>query len=125
MSIAALRKGGNQIAGFNFSFARTRQFRVELYIDSGKREQNKALFDALYDRKEQIEQEIGTPLAWERISEKRASRIAVYRDVFITASDTDLQELRDWATATMIRFHDVMEAHVVALQPGTFATPQS
>jgi hypothetical protein len=35
IGIGRLRQGGNQIAGFNFAFTRTRQFRVELYIDLG------------------------------------------------------------------------------------------
>lgn len=124
LGIATLRKGGTSIAGFNFAFTRTRQFRIELYIDSGDQGQNKQLFDALNGRKEQIEQELGASLSWERLPEKRASRIAVYHDVFITADEADLAALRVWAVEMMIRFHDVMQRHVIDLQPGAFAAPQ-
>ena len=50
---------------------------VELYIDRGKDSEveNKVIFDALLQDKEEIEKVFGGPLEWERLDNKRASRI--------------------------------------------------
>lgn len=50
--------------------------RVELYIDAPKAEESKALFDALYRDREAIEAEFGDALYWQRLDDKRASRIS-------------------------------------------------
>ena len=48
----------------------------------------------------------------ERIDDKRASRIALYRAGAITDSEEDLAKLRKWAVDAMIRFQKVMEQYV-------------
>lgn len=48
---------------------------VELYIDTGDHTENKRIFDSLYAQKAQIESAYGGPIVWERLDEKRASRI--------------------------------------------------
>ena len=50
--------------------------RAELYIDAPQPDENKALFDALYAHREAIEAEFGAPLFWQRLNDKRASRIS-------------------------------------------------
>jgi CBS domain-containing protein len=104
INVMALPRVGYQLAGVTFSFARRKRFRVELYLDTGDRDDTKAVFDVLYSQRDEIEREIGTELAWERLNTKRASRIAFYADGSITDSDEDLTRLREWAVDAMIRF---------------------
>jgi hypothetical protein len=60
--------------GFNYVFAKD-AVQVELYIDPGSPQQNKAIFDALYEDGEAIEAEFGAPLDWQRLDNRRACRI--------------------------------------------------
>lgn len=117
MNITPLVYGTVWIGGFNFAFARTRQFRVELYIDTGNQTKNKQFFDALYAHRDQIEYDLGFTLAWQRLNTKRASRVSVHHNVFITASEVELVVLRAWAVATIVQFYTVITRYTQALQP--------
>ncbi len=50
--------------------------RVELYIDAPQAAENKTLFDALYRDREAVKAEFGAALYWQRLDDKRASRIS-------------------------------------------------
>ena len=50
--------------------------RAELYIDAPDAADNKAVFDTLHADREIIEAEFGAQLAWQRLDDKRASRIS-------------------------------------------------
>ena len=54
--------------------------RAEVYISSADRERNKRLFDYLYARKEEIEQQFGDSLTWQRLDDKKACRIRIDRN---------------------------------------------
>ena len=50
--------------------------RAELYIDAPDSRENKSVFDALYANRAAIDAEFGAPLVWQRLDDKRASRIS-------------------------------------------------
>ena len=56
------------------------QTRVELYIDFWEQEKNKAMFDHLFGQRQEIEAVLGRPLEWERLDNKRASRVSLKLD---------------------------------------------
>lgn len=67
---------GSGVRGLGYNFIITKSYaRPELYIDRGEQEENKSCFDYLFEKKEEIEQEFGDALTWERLDDKRASRI--------------------------------------------------
>lgn len=102
-------EGEAQLSIVGFSFARGGRFRVELYIDQGNKETNKRIFDDLLKRREEIESEIGEELSWERLDQRRASRIAVYQPGSITDDAERLAELRSWGAATIVKFYRVFK----------------
>jgi CBS domain-containing protein len=99
---------GKIVGLFNYSFARGKRFRVELYIDTENQETTKQVFDKLYAQKAAIESMLGE-LSWERIDDKRASRIAVYHAGHITDDEEQLHALREWAVDKMIAFYTTLE----------------
>jgi hypothetical protein len=88
-------------------FAAGGRVRVELYIDRPNASINKSIFDGLAKQRADIEDEIGENLAWERLDERRASRIAVYRSGAITDTPYIIEELKVWAIDRLLRFRQV------------------
>ena len=80
------------------------RLRVELYIDVGDITENKAIFDIFMARKDEIEREIGTPLEWEKLDQKRASRISLVRpDTTINDADDNAEELQAWLIQGLLK----------------------
>lgn len=101
---------------FNPAFAGGNQFRVELYIDGGDYDANKAAFDELESAKDQIEEAVGEPLTWQRLDERRACRIYVHRDASINSPPETLDGLKEWAVEQLLKFRDVFGPRVKSLR---------
>lgn len=87
---------------YGASFSAGDRLKVELYIDTGDGDLNKAIFDTLLARRAEFERSFGEPLEWERLDNRRASRVAVYRpDSSITAGST--AEMRAWAVDRLLK----------------------
>ncbi|UOY01652.1 DUF4268 domain-containing protein [Blastococcus sp. PRF04-17] len=84
------------------------RLRVEAYLDSGNGEVNKALFDELQADAAAWEAKVGHPLSWERLDDKRASRIAAYRPAGDLADDGARAALKAWAVPTVLAMYDAM-----------------
>ncbi len=93
---------------YNATFVQGEKVRTELYIDFGDIEKNKALFNYLHDRKEEIQDKFGDELVWEPLEEKRASRISVYRNGSIEADPAELAEIKDWHVDILIKLKSSM-----------------
>jgi hypothetical protein len=94
------------ISGIYYSavFVMGGKARVELYIDQGDADQNKKLFDKLKENQDLIEKEIGEKLEWERLDDKRASRIAIYRAGSIDSDPEELQSVHSWTVEHLLKF---------------------
>ena len=71
--------------------------RVEFYLGMASKEQNKALFDFLFARKDSIEAAMGTQLIWSRMDDNKASKI------HISLPGADISKNTDWPRMT--KFH--------------------
>ncbi len=104
---------GQHLGSFNYAFGRGKVLRIELYMDSGNGEINKRLFDLLHEQKAEIEAELNCELRWQRLNNRRASRIACILPGSITDSEEALAELRDKAIPTMIAFTKILYPRVL------------
>ena len=92
-------------------FANDNTVRVELYIDQGDLQINKMLFDWLYNRKESIEKQLGYPLQWDRLDNRRACRIYVSGSTVGQIERAEVQyleELRRWHIKKLLEFKKVL-----------------
>jgi CBS domain-containing protein len=105
-------------SGFNFGWVLPREpvLRVELYIDLGDQAINKTAFDMIHQQKDAIEQEIGEPLKWERLDERRASRISISRPTQLVASPEQLEQSKAWAVTLMLKFLDAFQPRIRELK---------
>lgn len=91
---------------YGFTFPQGDRVRVELYLNRRDREANKELFDSLHEREREIEAKIGSALEWERLDDRQASRIAVYRDGSIDDDEQTLTEIKAWAITQLLKFKE-------------------
>ena len=84
--------------------------RVEFYLDHYDAQKNKEIFDELYRHKQEIEKSFGEPLIWQRLDDKKASRIRYNFDLGYKADESEWIE----AHRNMI---DKMSALEKALTP--------
>ena len=103
---------GNIVGYFNFSFSRDHQFRVELYLDTGEQETTKQIFDYIRAQQAKLESELGE-ISWERIDNKRASRIAIYHPGQIMDKPERLEQLQNWGADRMVAFYKALEPLVL------------
>ena len=65
------------------------------------------LFDALEQRKEEIESAFGSPLQWERLEKQQRSRIFVSCNGNIELPDDELERIREWHIVNLLKFKAV------------------
>ena len=90
------------------SFVRGGRFRTELYLDGGEQDANKRIFDELFAQREAFDRAVGAPLAWERLDDERASRIARYRPGRVTDATGLLESLQTDAVKDVIALRDAL-----------------
>lgn len=105
---AGIRSG----VSFNYVIWMTEETAVELYIDTGERDENKRIFDTLHTCRTEIEKAFAAPLSWERLDEKRGCRI---RHVVKEGGLTDVGNwsgIQDAMIAAMDRLSKALKPHL-------------
>jgi hypothetical protein len=86
---------------------------VELYIDAGDKAENKRIFDGLRAKQQSIEHAFGASLSWERLDEKRASRLRyVMNDGGLTDAKDRWSEIQDKMIDAMDRLAKAVKSHL-------------
>lgn len=88
---------------YEANFSQGGKARAELYIDLGDHEKNKYVFDQLFNIKGEIEDSLGQEISWERLDNKRASRLALYIDGSIEESDSELEKVKNWHIEQLLK----------------------
>jgi hypothetical protein len=83
------------------------QARVEAYIDTANRTLNKRLFDSFHAEADHWQEIVGATLSWERLDDKRASRIARYQNLDLD-DDASVVAAKEWAVGSIIALYDAM-----------------
>lgn len=95
---------------FNFVISKS-YARVEFYISTGDKAENKKLFDYLYQHKDAIETKFGEAMIWERLDDKKDSRIS-------SGIDTNAYDRENWdciisiLTERMIGFEKALREYL-------------
>ena len=75
--------------------------RVEIYISRPVKEENKLIFDELFKHKDEIEEQFGHDLQWERLDEKKACRIRYQLDGVNYFNEEDWPQMSDFMVDAM------------------------
>jgi serine/threonine protein kinase len=108
------------VRGTSFTYRiQQKQGRVEFFIDrgSGNAMENKQIFDHLHGQKYEIEKAFGGELSWERLDDKRASRIYhAITDGGYKTDESKWPEIQDAMIDAMIRLENALAPHVANLK---------
>lgn len=99
---------GTTDVSYNITFNKGNRVRAEIYINRRDQEANKRLFDSLFGRKQELEAKFGSELQWERLDDRQASRVAIYRDGSID-DDQTLTEIKAWAIIQLLKLKETFE----------------
>ncbi|MFO0666766.1 MAG: DUF4268 domain-containing protein [Polyangiaceae bacterium] len=106
---------GASVGGLAFNYVVWQhEAAVEVYIDRGKDsgDASKRVFDALEREKESIESVFGEPLMWERLDDRRASRIRKVVKVAGIREEERWGELQDELVDAMVLLEKAFAPHL-------------
>jgi len=116
---------GAGLSGLGWSYVILQhKMRIELYIDRGDGDVNRALFDRLHSHHEEIEASFGGVIDWQRLEGRRGCRIAHHLSLGGWRSQDKWPEIADAAIDAMIRFERALRPHVKKLSAAVNLSPQ-
>jgi hypothetical protein len=89
-----------------------KRVRAELYLSS---ENAKAFFHLLREQRQEIEDELGFPLQWEELPDRRDSRIALYLDSTDPEDRGQWPRQHEWLATSLNDLHRVLAVRVRSL----------
>lgn len=108
---------GAGMSGLGYSFVITKKYAaVELGINKPLKEDNKAIYEALIEHNEEIEQAFRRALSWQRLDDKKMSRITSILEGVNVFNDDDWPEMQEFLIEHMIRLNDALKKHIGKLK---------
>ncbi len=100
---------GSGMSGVPYTFVFLKQAgRIELYISRSNKDENKFVFDELHKLKDSIEASFGETLIWERLDNKKASRIK-YEKSFDGYNKESWNEMIEFMVNSMENFEKALK----------------
>ena len=116
MTFPSVRSGVRYSAAFCWRDGR-RGLRAEAYIETGDWETTKEAFDSLLEKKARIEQSVGEALDWDRLDNRKRSRISLYFPGEIRIAEEERwPEARDWLIQAMGKMRTAFDPVLQELQ---------
>ena len=106
---------GHSGAAYSAEFNRDGKVSVSLYIDQGDRELNKEVFDRLLQNKAAIETDLKESLEWQRLEDRRASKITVIRPGAIDDNNETLEDIQEWMIEKLLAFRGALGPRLASL----------
>jgi hypothetical protein len=94
---------------YDVAFTANGAVRAGVYLDMQERTATKRLFDDLFAERLAVETAVGRILSWERLDDRRASRIVDYREVRDLGNLQDRRDLADWAAETVVKLMEALD----------------
>jgi hypothetical protein len=94
---------------YDVAFTANGAVRAGVYLDMQERTATKRLFDDLYAERLAVETAVGRILSWERLDDRRASRIVDYREVGDLGRLQERRDLADWAAETVVKLMEALD----------------
>jgi Domain of unknown function (DUF4268) len=94
---------------YDVAFTANGAVRAGVYLDMQERTATKRLFDDLFSERLAVETAVGRILSWERLDDRRASRIVDYREVRDLGNLQDRRALADWAAETVVKLMEALD----------------
>lgn len=89
---------------------------IELYINTRDKAANKAIFDLLFAKRDEIERTIGDAADWRRLDEKQSSRILLtLKTSGLNTGEENWPTIQDAMIDAMDRFVKAFKPHIAAL----------
>ncbi len=83
----------------------TRKYvRIELSISGGTQEENKLIFDNLFEMKDEIEKAFGEPMVWQKLNEKKKSEVKFEMNNMNWLDATDRPRMIEFLVKNVPRF---------------------
>jgi len=100
---------GGPFGNLGLVFGADKRLRVEAYLDNADAALVKRLYEEFAADAEAWQAKVGVPVKWERLDNRRASRIAAYHDAFDLADEAARAAAVQWGVATTTAFLTTLE----------------
>jgi len=105
------------ISGVSLNLVISKKYaRTEIYINRGSQEENKRIFDYIYNDKEMIEKEFGDVLVWEKLEDKVTSRIKYEIPNVSYFEESDWLEMNEFLISSVDRMMKGMRPTIKKLK---------
>ena len=99
--------------GFNLIFLKS-EARVELYLARAEAGENKWIYDRLERKRQEIEERFGAELQWQRLDDKKASRIS-HSQPFVGFDDENWPAMIDWLCQHIVKLEEAFSEPLASL----------